>query len=94
MKLDVIAEIWSMTKESILSTDRDTVAENLVGILIDHDFTSAEIKSAFRGDYDVTTALKEYLADIGEFEDEEDAEYEEYEDEGEEDLDDYNDEWE
>ena len=91
MKLDVIAEVWLMMKDSILSTDRDTVAENLVGILIDNDYSPAEIKSAFRGDYDVSTALKEYVDDAVEFEDEdEETEYEEYD----EDEDNYNDEWE
>jgi len=90
MKLDVISEVWLMMKDSILSTDRDTVAENLVGILIDNDFSPSEIRTAFRGDYDVSTALKEYVDDAVEFEDEEEPEYEEYD----EDEDNYNDEWE
>jgi hypothetical protein len=91
MKLDVISEVWNMAKDSILSTDRDTVAENLVGILIDNDFSPNDIKSAFRGDYDVIAALKVYVDDAGVFEDEDESEYEEYD---EEDLDDYNDDWE
>jgi hypothetical protein len=91
MKLDVISEVWLMMRDSILSTDRDTVAENLVGILIDNDYSPSDIKSAFRGDYDVTTALKVYVDDAVEFEDEEeDPEYEEYD----EDEDNYNDDWE
>lgn len=92
MKLDVIAEIWHMTKDSILSTDRDTIAENLVGILIDNDYSPSDIKSAFRGDYDVSTALKVYVDDAGGLDDDdfEESEYEEYE----EDEDNYNDEWE
>jgi hypothetical protein len=88
MKLDVIAEIWNMAKDSILSTDRDTIADNLVGILIDNDFSPTDIKSAFRGDYDISTALKEYVEDAVEFEEEE-SEYEEYEEED----DNYNDDW-
>ena len=90
MKLDVILEIWNMTKDSILSTDKDVIAENLVGILIDNDYSPTDIKSAFREDYDVMTALKTYVEDAIEF-DEEDAEYEEYEDD---DTDNYNDDWE
>ena len=90
MKLDLIAEIWNMTRESIMAIDRDVIAENLVGILIDHDFSASEIQSTFREDYDIITALKVYVDDAVEFE-EEDAEYEEYEDED----DSYNDdEWE
>lgn len=89
MRLDVIAEIWNMAKESILSNDRDTVAENLVGILIENDYSPSDIKSAFRGDYDISTALKVYVEDAVEFEEEE-SEYEEYE----EDTDYDDDEWE
>ena len=87
MKLDVISEVWLMMKDSILSTDRDTVAENLVGILIDHDYSPADIKTAFRGDYDVSLALKEYVDDAVDLEEDEDLEFEEFE----EDEDDYND---
>jgi hypothetical protein len=89
MKLDVISEVWLMMRDSILSTDRDTVAENLVGILIDNDYSPSDIREAFRGDYDITVALKDYVEDAVEFEEDE-AEYEEYE----EDEDNYNDEWE
>jgi hypothetical protein len=89
MKLDLIAEIWNMTRDSILANDRDAIAENLVGILIDHDFSAAEIQSTFREDYDIITALKAYVEDAVEFEEEE-SEYEEYDED-----DDYNDdEWE
>ena len=89
MKLDIVAEIWGITKESIIATDRDTVAENLVAILIDHDYSPADIKKAFRDDYDVATALKYHMDDVSAFEDEEESEYEEYEDE----EDNYDDEW-
>jgi hypothetical protein len=91
MKLDIIAEIWNMTRDSILSTDRDSIAENMVGILIDNDYSPSDIKSAFRGDYDVMTALKTYVDDSGAIEEDE-AEYEEYEEEYE-DEDDYNNDW-
>jgi hypothetical protein len=90
MKLDIIAQIWNMTRESIMAIDRDVIAENMVGILIDNDFSPAEIQSTFREDYDIITALKVYVEDAVEFEEEE-SEYEEYDDED----DSYNDdEWE
>jgi hypothetical protein len=91
MKLDVITEIWNMTKDSIMPTDRDTIAENLVGILIDNDYSPTEIRSAFREDYDVMSALKVYVEDAVEFEEDEESEYEEYDDS---DDDNYNDDWE
>lgn len=90
MKLDIIAEIWNMTRDSILATDRDSIAENLVGILIDNDFSPLDIKSTFREDYDITTALKAYVEDAVEFAEEE-SDYETYDDS---DDDNYNDEWE
>lgn len=89
MKLDIIAEIWNMTRDSIMANDRDAIAENMVGILIDNDFSPSEIQSTFREDYDIITALKVYVDDAVEFEEEE-SEYEEYEDED----DSYDDEWE
>jgi hypothetical protein len=89
MKLELIAEIWNMTKDSLMANDRDAIAENLIGILIDNDFSPTDIKSVFRDDYDITSALKVYVDDAVEFEEEE-SEYEEYEDED----DNYNDEWE
>jgi hypothetical protein len=91
MTIEVIAEIWSMSKDSIMSTDRDSIAENMVGILIDNDFSPNEIRTAFRGDLDVMTALKTYINDSGALEDDE-AEYEEYE-ESYDDDDDYNNDW-
>jgi hypothetical protein len=90
MKLDIIAQIWNMTRESIMAIDRDVIAEGMVGILIDNDFSAAEIKSTFRDDEDIIAALKAYVEDAVEFEEEE-SEYEEYDEEN---LDDYNDDWE
>ena len=88
MKLDVIAEVWAMMKESVIATDRDTVAENLVTILIDHDFSPSQIRSAFRDDPDVTTAIKYHVDDAVDLEEEfEDSDFEEYVDVDEEDYD-------
>jgi 2',3'-cyclic-nucleotide 2'-phosphodiesterase (5'-nucleotidase family) len=52
-----------MMKESVVITDRETVAENLVAILIDNDHSAADIRSAFRDDSDVIAALKYHLDD-------------------------------
>lgn len=76
MKLAPIAEVWQMMRESIISTDRDQVAENLVAILIDNDFSATDIRSAFRDDSDVITALKYHVDDAIDYEEEE----EDYED--------------
>lgn len=82
MKLDIIVEIWNMAKDSLLASDREALAENLIGILIDHDYSPVDIKSAFREDHDIDTALKYHVEDAIEFEeDDEDSDYyTEYED--------------
>jgi len=72
MELDIIVEVWKMVRESIISSDRYSVAENLVTILIDSDFSPVEIKSAFRGDGDVIEALKYHVDhEFGDTDDEE-----------------------
>lgn len=78
MKLALIAEVWHMMKESVIATDRDTVSENLVSILIDNDHSAAEIRSAFREDSDVIAALKYHVDDALEFEENEDVDYEDF----------------
>ena len=80
MKLALITEVWQMVKESVISTDRHQVAENLVTILIDNDYSPAEIKTAFRDDYDVTTALKYHVDDAVAIDDEDDIESDYYDD--------------
>jgi hypothetical protein len=78
MKLALIAEVWYMMKESVIATDRDTVAENLVSILIDSDHSAAEIRSAFREDSDVISALKYHIDDAIEFEEDDEVDYDDF----------------
>jgi hypothetical protein len=85
MKLATIVEVWHMMKESVVATDRETVAENLVAILIDNDHSAADIRSAFRDDTDVIAALKYHLDDAVGFDEDEEAAYDDDFD----DLDDY-----
>ena len=75
MKLALIAEVWHMMKESVIATDRDMVAENLVSILIDNDYSAAEIRSSFREDSDVIAALKYHIDDAIEFEEDDEVDY-------------------
>jgi len=82
MKLALITEVWHMMKESVVVTDRETVAENLVAILIDNDHSATDIRSAFRDDSDVIAALKYHLDDAVGFDEDEEADYDD-------DLDDY-----
>jgi hypothetical protein len=77
MALDIVTQVWDIVKDSVHPTDRETAAEHIVGMLIDNDYSPAEIKSAFRGDSDFTTALKYYNDQESEYEED----YEEYEEE-------------
>ena len=59
--LTLVVETWNAVKESIISSDRGVVADNVVSLLIDHDIAHDEIRRAFRGEGDIIDALKYYI---------------------------------
>jgi hypothetical protein len=61
MSLTLVAEMWLAVKESIISSDRSVVADNVISMLIDHDIGPDEIRKAFRGEGDIIDALKYYM---------------------------------
>ena len=83
MSVELAKEIWNELKRHINVVDRDDAAETLVSVLIDNDCAADDIKSVFKTDSAVKSALAHYLkdhADEEEDEDEEDFEYDEEED--------------
>jgi hypothetical protein len=83
MSVELAKEIWDEIKRHINTVDRDDAAETLVSVLIDNDCSADEIKSVFKTDSAVKSALAHYLKDHeenDEEEDEEDFEYDEEED--------------
>jgi hypothetical protein len=66
--------MWLAVKESIISSDRAIVADNVISLLVDHDVSVDEIRKAFRGEGDIIDALKYYVDDA-------DAVYDDDEDE-------------
>jgi hypothetical protein len=62
MSMDVISEIWTELKRYVNVVDRGDAAESIVSILIDHDIDADEIRTWFKGDGDIKTALSDYLA--------------------------------
>ena len=72
--LTLVAEMWLAVKESIISSDRAIVADNVISLLVDHDVSVDEIRKAFRGEGDIIDALKYYVDDA-------DAVYDDDEDE-------------
>jgi len=71
--LTLAYELWNAVSESISSIDRDSVAESVVALLIEHDISPDQIRKAFRGDGDIIEAVKLH-ADLDTVD--EDSEYE------------------
>ena len=62
MNLDFVNEVWDVLRSHIDFNDRGEAADSLVNLLIDNNYEAEDIKAAFKGDKEVITALKEYVA--------------------------------
>lgn len=79
MNINVASEIWSELKTYITTIDRGNAAETVVSILVDNDYDSTDIRSAFKGDSDIIKALGVYSeGDDGDGDDYEEAQEEDY----------------
>ena len=78
MGIELIADVWALLKEDIDYVTRRESADNLVSLLIDNDFSPAEVKQAFRRDQEMIAALKDYN-ELHQDEDSYDEDEEEYE---------------
>ena len=76
MAVDLASEIWNELKRYVNTVDRAEAAEVLVSVLVDNDCDPDDIRTAFKGDTDVKTALAAYIRDL-----DDEPEEEEYEDE-------------
>ena len=72
MSVELSREIWNELKRHINVVDRNEAAETLVSVLIDNDVDADDIKSVFKSDAAVKTALASYLKDHQDDEDEDD----------------------
>ena len=63
MDINVASEIWFELKTYITTIDRSDAAETVVSILVDNDYDSTDIRSAFKGDSDIIKALGVYSED-------------------------------
>ena len=84
MSVDLAKEIWDELKRHINVVDRDDAAETLVSVLIDNDCDADDIKSVFKSDSAVKSALAHYIKDHQD-EEEDDEDDEEYYDDDEDD---------
>jgi len=61
MSIGLIKEIWKILRPSLETGDPEHAAELLVSYMVDEDYSSTEIKNAFRGDSYIKDALEFYL---------------------------------
>ena len=92
MSVEIASVLWSQLKTHISSVDRQEAAEEVVSILIDHDYSAEEIRAEFKGDSHIKNAVTHYLSDHDfddteeDDEDDEDYGYNDYDDEDDEDY--------
>jgi len=79
MSVELSKEIWDELKRYVNPQDRDEAAETLVAVLIDNDVDAADIKSVFKNDSGVKSALASYLKDHADDEEEEDYDEDDFE---------------
>ncbi len=61
MSLQVVCEIWHAISHSVaMVEERRDLAEQVVAILIDNDYSIQEIKQEFEGERLIQTALKNH----------------------------------
>jgi hypothetical protein len=75
MSAELVAELWSMMKPLLATSDRADAAESFVNILIDHDYDPKELKKVFKKDGNIVNALGLYEVDEVDQEIDEDDEY-------------------
>ena len=80
MSVDLSKEIWDELKRYVNPQDRDEAAETLVSVLIDNDCDAADIKSVFKSDTGVKSALASYLKDHADEEEDEEDDDDDFED--------------
>ena len=61
MSLELAVDIWEELKSYVNVVDRSDAADNLVAIMIDHDYAAEDILSVFSYDTDVKRSLNSYL---------------------------------
>lgn len=70
--LDTVAAVYEVLKRYINTTDMRDAAEDVLNVLIDHDFSYDELRESFSTEKEMVSALKAYQADEEDFDDDED----------------------
>jgi hypothetical protein len=77
--LTAIADVWNLMSEYVLPEDKAQLADNLVIILMDNDYSLDDIRQEFDGDAEVLDAIKFYVEDTSEEIDDDDSYHIDYE---------------
>jgi hypothetical protein len=77
MSVELSKEIWDELKRYVNPQDRIEAAETFVAVLIDNDCDAADVKSVFKSDSEIKSALASYLQDHAEDDDDEEEDYDE-----------------
>lgn len=75
MSLELTVDLWDELKRYINVVDRPDAAENLVAIMVDHDYAAEDIAPFFAHDADVKRALSSYSNQLDEDFDDDDDDY-------------------
>ena len=75
MKLDFVAEVWEVLRSHVDFNDRSDAADSLINLLIENNYDVDDIKDSFKGDKDISVALKYYASQH-----DTEEEFEEYDD--------------
>lgn len=63
MSLNFVAEVWEVLRSHIDFNERSDAADSLVNFLIENNYETDDIKDAFRGEKEISTALKSYISE-------------------------------
>lgn len=61
MDLDFVSEVWEVLRSHIDFNERSDAADALITLLIENNYEPEDIKESFRGDKDISKALKYYI---------------------------------
>lgn len=61
--LAAVVDVWNLLSEYLVPEDRSQLADNLILILMEHDYPLEDIRHEFDGDSDVVQAVKFYNED-------------------------------
>lgn len=75
--IDMLSEMWLTVKAYIPQKDRQAVADHVVSVVADHSITEDELRKFGGTDVYLRQAVKEYLGD----DEDADDDYDEYDDE-------------